>query len=188
MCESGSTATSTLRRVTLPPDRDAPSGPHRTPVSGPRPGPDAGPDAGSGQGAEPSVAARAAGASADSTPGVVGEGEEVDAVPVLAAEPALPARVRGPRALARERVASGALPAVQAAAVAAGSFVAGAAVAGLVHRRHSRSPALGQAGRVGRTLARGSRKAARAPERLQIVGSRTLLVDVHLLGMPDGER
>lgn len=109
-------------------------------------------------------------------------------MPVLPADAALPAQVHASRGLARERVQGTAMPAVQAAAVAAGSFVAGAAVAGLVHRRHSRSPALGRRGRVGRALARGSRKAVRGPERLQIVGSRTLLVDVHLLGIPDGER
>jgi hypothetical protein len=124
-----------------------------------------------------------------SGPSERGDTEEVDAVPVLRSDAALPVRARGPLALARQGGrAAGGLPAVQAAAVAAGSFVAGAAVAGLVHRRHSRSAALARGGRVGRTLARGSRKAARGPERLQIVGSRTLLVDVHLLGMPDAER
>jgi hypothetical protein len=117
------------------------------------------------------------------------EVEEVDAVPVLADQDALPARVRGPRALVRQHGLDGmALPAVQAAAVAAGSFVAGAAVAGLVHRRHSRSAALARGARAGRRLGRSSRKAARGPERLQIVGSRTLLVDVHLLGTPGAER
>ena len=112
--------------------------------------------------------------------------EEVDAVPVLAE--AAPPAARGARDIARARGLAGAsLPAVQAAAVAAGSFVAGAAVAGLVHRRQ-RSLAPSQGGRVGRALARGSRKGARGQERLQIVGSRTLLVDVHLLGTPGAER
>jgi len=72
------------------------------------------------------------------------------------------------------------LPAVQAAAAAAGGFVAGAAVAGLMHRRHTRAPA---GARRSRTLGRrrsGGRGAA--PELLQIVGSRSLLLDVHLLG------
>jgi hypothetical protein len=130
-------------------------------------------------------AAPAPGSGAGETPDV----EEVDAVPVLADDAALPARTRGPRALVRQRgLPAGTLPAVQAAAVAAGSFVAGAAVAGLVHRRHSRSAALAQGTRTGRRLARSSRKTAGAPERLQIVGSRTLLVDVHLLGSPGAER
>ncbi len=77
------------------------------------------------------------------------------------------------------RRSAAALPAVQAAAAAAGGFVAGAAVVGLVGRHHRR-----------RTSALGSRPpfAARAVatprprERLQIVGSRSLLLDVHLLG------
>lgn len=73
-----------------------------------------------------------------------------------------------------------ALPAVQAAAAAAGGFVAGAAVVGLVGR-HRRRGAL-DAGRRTRGLARGSRRDAGAVERLQIVGSRSLLLDVHLLG------
>ena len=73
-----------------------------------------------------------------------------------------------------------ALPAVQAAAAAAGGFVAGAAVVGLVGR-HRRRGAL-DAGRRRGGLARGSRRNAGAVERLQIVGSRSLLLDVHLLG------
>jgi hypothetical protein len=116
--------------------------------------------------------------------------EEVDGLPVLSSRRV--AALRGPvRALARDREA-GSLPTVQAAAVAAGSFVAGAAVAGLVHRHARRSPALARGGRVGKALSRGSRKAAGAGsgaragnELVQIVGSRTFLVDVHLLGIPD---
>jgi hypothetical protein len=76
------------------------------------------------------------------------------------------------------------LPAVQAAAAAAGGFVAGAAVVGLVHRRHARALARG---RGGRSL-RGRRGAAGVADRLQIVGSRSLLLDVHLLGGPGAER
>jgi hypothetical protein len=71
--------------------------------------------------------------------------------------------------------------------VAAGGFVAGAAVVGLVHRRRRRT-ALAKGRRAGRRLSRGGRdgrSANRAGELLQIVGSRSLLVDVHLLG---GER
>jgi hypothetical protein len=132
-----------------------------------------------------------AGAAAPEEPGLHGlhEGEVVDAVPVLA-EDALP-RVRGSRReLAREARAAGAqLPAVQAAVVAAGGFVAGAAVAGLVHRRHGRSPALSGGGRVGRALGRGgTRKRAAGAELMQIVGTRTFLVDVHVLGTPGADR
>jgi hypothetical protein len=111
--------------------------------------------------------------------------EEVDALPVLAEEPtviaspvgALPAQAGPGRAV---------VPAVQAAAVAAGGFVAGAAVVGLVHRRRRRTTLA--KGRGARRLSRGgreSRSANKAGELLQIVGSRSLLVDVHLLG---GER
>ena len=60
------------------------------------------------------------------------------------------------------------LPAVQAAAVAATGFVAGAATLALV-RRHS-----------ARKLQR-TRQPRRALEALPIVGSRSFLVDVHLI-------
>jgi hypothetical protein len=112
----------------------------------------------------------------------MGDTEEVDALPVLADEPTvivspagtLPAQAGPGRAV---------VPAVQAAAVAAGGFVAGAAVVGLVHRRRRRT-ALTK-GRRARRLSRDGRSANKAGELLQIVGSRSLLVDVHLLG---GER
>lgn len=89
------------------------------------------------------------------------EEEVVDGLPVLAEvrtiEPA-------------ERPA---LPAVQAAAAAATGFVAGAATVALV-RRHAT-----------RKLARAQRRAPRRPvDMLPIVGSRTFLVDVHLVAKP----
>jgi hypothetical protein len=76
------------------------------------------------------------------------------------------------------------MPAVQAAAVAAGGFVAGAAVVGLVHRRQRRGAlAKGRrARRLGASRAAGARGSGRAVELVQIVGSRSLLLDVHLLG------
>lgn len=91
--------------------------------------------------------------------GPVARDETVEGVPILAqvrpVEPLPPAS----------------LPAVQAAAVAATGFVAGAATLALV-RRHS-----------ARKLAR-----ARAPRRgvdvLPIVASRSFLVDVHLIAKP----
>jgi hypothetical protein len=98
----------------------------------------------------------------------VEEIEEIDAVPVLA-----------PEALARERsraLVRSVAPTVQAAAVAAGGFVAGAAVVGLAHRHRGRPD------RSRRRGARGRRRSAAGGERLQIVGSRSLLLDVHLLG------
>jgi hypothetical protein len=110
------------------------------------------------------------------------EPEHDDQLPVLAGPPRIVAGVQAQRSLSPSRIST-MRPAVQAAAVAAGGFVAGAAVAGLVHRRHQRSPALrrprGGAGTLARAGARGSQ---RASELVQIVGTRTLLVDVHLLG------
>jgi hypothetical protein len=87
--------------------------------------------------------------------------ETVEGVPVLAeARPIAPA---GPAAL----------PAVQAVAVAATGFVAGAATIALV-KRHS-----------ARKLARATRGGPRrAADMLPIVGSRTFLVDVHLIAKP----
>jgi hypothetical protein len=116
------------------------------------------------------------------------EEEVLDGIPVLAEEPWAPS-VTAPRGeIERPRAAM--VPAVQAAAVAAGSFVAGAAVVGLVHRRHRRAAMLGKgrraAGRQPRVA--GSRRGSRAGELVQIVGSRSLLVDVHLLGGSDGDR
>jgi len=80
-----------------------------------------------------------------------------------------------------------AIPAVQAAAAAAGGFVAGAAVVGLVHRRRRQAASLSKGRRTGRALGRSGRGGAadRAAELVQIVGSRSLLVDVHLLGGRD---
>jgi hypothetical protein len=113
------------------------------------------------------------------------DAEVLDALPVLAHEPhVVPARP-SPAPVARSTGAR--LPAVQAAAVAAGGFVAGAAVVGLVQRRHRRSAALPKGGRA-RGLGRGGRSAPTGGELLQIVSSRSLLVDVHLLGPADGDR
>ncbi len=112
-----------------------------------------------------------------------GEPEEIDALPVLSEQ----ARVVQPQpvsgALISDWRSTVRIPAVQAAAVAAGGFVAGAAVVGLVHRRQRQSTALAKGRRgaeVGR--ARRGRASGRAGELMQIVGSRSLLVDVHLLG------
>jgi hypothetical protein len=116
------------------------------------------------------------------------EGEEIDALPVLADEPQL-VRAQPVRDALSRRSAGTVMPAVQAAAVAAGGFVAGAAVVGLVHRRQRRSTALGKGSptrRARRVASRagssGQRGTGRAVELVQIVGSRSFLVDVHLLG------
>jgi hypothetical protein len=117
---------------------------------------------------------------------MAGDTEQVDALPVLAQE----ATVLGdPFAgeLSRSRGAA-AIPAVQAAAMAAGGFVAGAAVVRLVTRRQRQSAALTKGRRAGRRLGRGGRgrgATSGASELVQIVGSRSLLVDVHLLGGRD---
>jgi hypothetical protein len=97
--------------------------------------------------------------------------EVLDAIPVLAPEPS--------RALV-----SSLPPTVRMAAVAAGGFVAGAAIAGLVHRRGRHGWASPRRERAGRGLGRHGRasRGGRAGELVQIVGSRSLLVDVHLLG------
>jgi hypothetical protein len=113
----------------------------------------------------------------------VDEGEVLDALPVLAREPTLVTAGGLPGALARS--GGVVMPAVQAAAVAAGGFVAGAALAGLVQRRQRRSAAIVKGGRRGRGVGRAGRTAAVGGELVQIVSSRSLLVDVHLLA-PDG--
>jgi hypothetical protein len=116
------------------------------------------------------------------------EGEEVDALPVLAGQPDFVRAYPFAGALSRDwRGAGAVIPAVQAAAVAAGGFVAGAAVVGLVNRRHRNASASAKGRRASRA-GRGGRS-ARAGERggelVQIIGSRSLLVDVHLLGGRD---
>jgi hypothetical protein len=90
---------------------------------------------------------------------------ETDEEVVLAPSSMLPATARGM------------VPAVQAAAVAAGGFVAGAAFVGLVNRHHNRALAAGQPRRRLLRRSRGGRV-----EALQIVSTRSILVDVHLLG------
>jgi hypothetical protein len=104
--------------------------------------------------------------------GAAGDTEEVDAVVVLATETVVPV-ARDSRAV---------VPAVQAAAVAATGFVAGAAAAGLVRRRRQRRELArgGSRRRIGASAQRGGSGAI--GELVQIVGSRSLLVDVHLLG------
>jgi hypothetical protein len=85
--------------------------------------------------------------------------ETVDGLPVLAEVRTI------------ERASPTSLPAVQAAAAAATGFVAGAATLALVKRRAARKLAR-------RSIPR------RAVDMLPIVGSRTFLVDVHLIKQP----
>ena len=109
--------------------------------------------------------------------------ETHDALPALAEGPVVSA-VR-PLAGGLSSASSAALvPAVQAAAAAAGGFLAGAAVIRLVNRRHRRAARLVRRPRAARpaSLFRGALgRSTRNAELVQIVGSRSLLVDVHLL-------
>jgi len=115
-----------------------------------------------------------------------GDTEEIDALPVLAEGPTVLRAYRLPSAPTTYwKSTTLAIPAVQAAAVAAGGFVAGAAVVGLAQRRNRQAST---PRRVGQGLARASRErrgASKAGELVQIVGSRSFLVDVHLLGGRD---
>jgi hypothetical protein len=92
--------------------------------------------------------------------------QEVDAVPVLAPEP-----------VRRGGLIRSVAPASQAMVLAASGFAAGAAVVGLAVRRRG-GAARGSAKRRG---VRGARSGKRS-EIVKIVGTRSLLVDVHLLG------
>ncbi len=88
------------------------------------------------------------------------EVETVDGVPVLAEVRSI------------ERASPASLPAIQAVAAAATGFVAGAATLALVKRRSARKLAQARSG------------PRRAVDMLPIVATRTLLVDVHLIGRP----
>jgi hypothetical protein len=114
------------------------------------------------------------------------DAEVLDALPVLAGEPVIVRATPLPSALARSGGAV--IPAVQAAAVAAGGFVAGAAVVGLVQRRQRHSGSIAKGPRRARGVGRAGRTAAAGGELLQIVSSRSLLVDVHLLGPAGPQR
>ena len=105
------------------------------------------------------------------------EAEEIDGVPVLPAEGRILGRRTGAHAHLERRVQV--RPAVQAAAVAAGGFVAGVAVVGLVSRRSGR-PGLARGSAA--ALGRSRRRAEPAPQIMQIVSTRRLLIDVHTLG------
>lgn len=75
-----------------------------------------------------------------------------------------------------------ALPVVQAAVAAAGGFLAGAAAVALLRRRRrSAMPMPRGRGRRARRFRRRGTAPAGAGQLVQVVGSRSLLVDVHLL-------
>jgi len=87
------------------------------------------------------------------------EGEVVDGLPVVAEPRPLEPPVRQ------------AVPARQAAALAATGFVAGAATVAVVHRRRAR-------------VSPGRRRRRKGGNPLDIVASNSFLVDVHLLRKP----
>jgi hypothetical protein len=72
-----------------------------------------------------------------------------------------------------ERTTPAVLPAVQTAAAVATGFVAGAATLALVKRHNTR-----------RSIRAARSTPRRAVDMLPIVGSRTFLVDIHLIGKP----
>ena len=118
------------------------------------------------------------------------EAEEIEQLDELAEEVRITRLGPAPGALPAPRVPRSALPARAAAAMAAGSFMAGAAAVGIAGRRRHRSRAIAKgprrAGLLERSLRRGAaaRRAAAPAERLQIIETRKLLIDVHLLGSP----
>ena len=78
-----------------------------------------------------------------------------------------------PRSARSSRISPAALPAVQAAAAAATGFVAGAATIAIFRRRSARK------------LARSVGSGRRGPTSvISIVGTRSFLVDVHLIAKP----
>jgi hypothetical protein len=112
--------------------------------------------------------------------------EVLDGLPVLPGEPSgvsmsgvsmFPAPAS--RALARPPLGGQ----VQTAAAAAGGFVAGAALLGLVHRRHTRRIALAGA-RTSRRIGRSGKRSKSGGGLVDVVATRSLLVDVHLLRAP----
>jgi hypothetical protein len=104
--------------------------------------------------------------------------EVLDGLPVLADE-----QSEGMFPETAPRTAIGPLASqAQTAVAAASGFVAGAALLGLVHRHKSKRLALANAS-SSRRIGRGGKRSKSAGE-LTIVGSRSLLVDVHLLGAP----
>jgi len=118
----------------------------------------------------------------------VNEAEEIEELGAMADEVRI-TRVHPPAPSLPARSQTNAIPARAAAAAAAGSFVAGAAVVGLLGRHHRRSALAAK--RRPRRRGRRVKAARRSPsmvERLQIVGSRSFVVDVHLLGSPGADR
>ena len=115
------------------------------------------------------------------------DGEVVDGEAVLddRAWRGVPAAPRLARASLSTRPGAS-TAAVQAVAAAAGGFVAGAALLGLVSRRQRRAAAPSRPRRrsARRTGRRGGTAEGGVGELVQIVATRSLLVDVHLVAGP----
>jgi hypothetical protein len=110
--------------------------------------------------------------------------EVLDGLPVLSGEPSSVSMFPAPASHALMRPLAGP---VQTVAAAAGGFVAGAAVLGLVHRRHSKRAALASP-RSPRRIARPGKRSKSVAEVVEVIATRSLLVDVHLLASPDRGR
>jgi hypothetical protein len=104
--------------------------------------------------------------------------EVLDGLPVLPGEPSGVSMFPAPASRALTGPLAGP---VQTVAAAAGGFVAGAALLGLVHRRHSRRAALAST-RSPRRIGRPRKRSKSVGEVVEVVATRSLLVDVHLLG------
>jgi hypothetical protein len=113
------------------------------------------------------------------------EAEEIEQLGAMADEVRI-TRVHPPPASLPVRAES-AIGTRAAAAAAAGSFLAGAAVVGLVGRRHRRAAVLSSKRRPRVARRVKVRKSSSPAERLKIVGSRSFVVDVHLLGRPGAD-
>ena len=110
------------------------------------------------------------------------EAEVIDGVLVLPGDPSCVSAFPAPASRALVGPLAGP---VQTVAVAAGGFVAGAAVLGLARRRHGKRVAISRA-RASRRLGRPFKRSQAVGEIVEIVSTRSLLVDVHLLGSSAG--
>jgi hypothetical protein len=111
--------------------------------------------------------------------------EVLDGLPVLADESSGVSMFPTPPS--RMPIVTLASPVHKTAAAAAGGFVAGAAVLGLVHRRKGKRAAFARA-RPARRLARSGKRSTSVGELVEVLATRSLLVDVHLLDSPGRSR
>jgi hypothetical protein len=106
--------------------------------------------------------------------------EVLDGVPVLPGEPSDLSMFPAPSSRALARPLAGP---VQTAAAAAGGFVVGATLLGLAHRRHSKRAALASA-RSPRRIGRAAKRSKSVGEVVDVVATRSLLLDIHVLRAP----